>query len=82
MNKTDDAKSNADRIEAFIESFALSKQEARLSLELASGASLKQAAHNIGIQYETARSYLKTIFAKTDCNSQMALVLKIHQHKQ
>jgi len=61
-----------------MKTFALSRQEARISLALASGSSLKQAAHHIGIKYGTARGYLKSIFAKTGCNSQVALVLKIH----
>jgi len=66
--------------EMIMASFSLSRQEARLALEMVSGAIVKQAAHTVGISYETARGYLKSIYAKTDCNSQTALVLKI-QHE-
>ncbi len=65
-------------LDAVMETFPLSRQEGRLVLELVSGVSLKEAAHNIGIRYETARGYLKSIFAKTGCNSQVTLILKIH----
>jgi len=57
-------------LEIMMASFALSRQEAHLALELFSGSALKQAAHHIGVSYESARGYLKSIYAKTDCNSQ------------
>ncbi len=66
--------------EMIIASFSLSRQEARLTVELVSGAALKQAAHSVGISYETARGYLKSIYAKTNCNNQTELTLKI-QHE-
>jgi len=63
--------------EMIMASFSLSRQEARLTMEMVSGTVVKQAAHTIGISYETARGYLKSIYAKTGCNSQTALALKI-----
>ena len=75
----DKSEDRSDAIEALSRAFALSRQEARLTLELASGASLRQSAQTLGIKYETARGYLKSIFAKTGCNNQLALVLKVHQ---
>ncbi|MDQ6997461.1 MAG: hypothetical protein Q9M17_01975 [Mariprofundus sp.] len=66
-------------LHAMMTAFALSRQEARLTLGLVSGLSLKVSAQTIGVRYETARGYLKSIFAKTDCNSQTALLLKTHR---
>jgi len=74
-----DLEKTLDAITPSIKAFGLSGQEARLVQALASGATLKQAANAIGVKYETARGYLKSIFAKTNCNSQTALVLKIHR---
>lgn len=54
--------------------FALSPAEALLASELASGASLDDAASQIGISRNTARSQLQAIFAKTGTNRQGELV--------
>lgn len=54
--------------------YGLSPGEARLTCELASGASLSKAALALGVQEQTARSYLKQIFLKTATNRQAELV--------
>ena len=54
--------------------FGLSSAEARLVERLVSGQSVKQAAAALGIAGDTARSYLKVIFQKTDTHRQTDLV--------
>lgn len=54
--------------------FSLSKAEARLALALAEGGTLVDAADRLEVSHETARSQLKTVFAKTDTNRQTDLV--------
>lgn len=54
--------------------FGLSSAEGRLLEKLVSGRSVKQAASDLGITGDTARSYLKVIFQKTDTHRQTDLV--------
>lgn len=55
--------------------YGLSAGEARLTALLATGMTLAEAAKAMRIQEQTARSYLKQIFLKTDTNRQTELVL-------
>jgi len=60
---------------AFLQNrFGLSPAEARL-VHLLTGASLRSCAHALGIQYETARTSLKSIFQKTGTHGQTELIL-------
>ncbi|PSJ57838.1 hypothetical protein C7I85_20920 [Mesorhizobium soli] len=61
--------------EPLCEAFGLTSAEARLATRLAAGNSLRNAAVEEGITYETARSRLKAIFRKTDTTRQAELVL-------
>lgn len=54
--------------------FRLTEAEARLAIQLACGESLEIAADRFGIAKETARSHLKSIFAKTGVHRQAELV--------
>ena len=54
--------------------YGLSPVEGRLATLLAGGAQLADAARTMAIQEQTARSYLKQIFLKTDTNRQAELV--------
>lgn len=54
--------------------YALSPVEARLACLLAGSMSLTEAAVQMRVQEQTARSYLKQIFLKTDTNRQAELV--------
>jgi DNA-binding CsgD family transcriptional regulator len=54
--------------------FGLTPAEARLTARLAAGTTLRQAAEALTISRETARSQLKTAFAKTDTHRQADLV--------
>src|SRR5215468_2041162 len=59
--------------------FGLSPGEARLVALLFAGASLRSCAKALGIKYETARSYLKSAFQKTETHRQAELVLTVFQ---
>jgi DNA-binding CsgD family transcriptional regulator len=54
--------------------FGLTPAESRLALRLVSGESLQTAASALDITYETARTVLKNIFAKTGTDRQTQLV--------
>lgn len=54
--------------------YRLSPTETRLACQLAKGATLDAAATELRIKPQTARSYLKQIFLKTDTNRQSELV--------
>ncbi|WP_280820432.1 helix-turn-helix transcriptional regulator [Pseudaminobacter soli (ex Li et al. 2025)] len=66
---------------ALCEAFGLTGAEARLATRLAAGNSLRNAAVEEGITYETARSRLKTIFRKTDTTRQAELVLLLTRYR-
>lgn len=53
--------------------FGLTRAEARLAMEIASGSSLDVAAANLGNGRETARTQLKAVFAKTNTSRQAEL---------
>ncbi len=48
--------------------------EARLAQLIADGHGLRDAAHEMGVTYGTARAYLKTVFQKTGVHTQAQLV--------
>lgn len=56
------------------QAFALTRAEARLVALLGSGRELSEAAFELGIAKETARSHLKSVFAKTGTHRQAELV--------
>ena len=56
------------------QAFGLTSAEAKLAATLADGTSLKEAAQELTISRETARSQLKTVFTKTDTHRQSQLV--------
>jgi len=54
--------------------FQLTPAEAALAMQLAQGAALPDAARALGIAYNTARSQLRAVFAKTGTHRQVELV--------
>jgi pimeloyl-ACP methyl ester carboxylesterase/DNA-binding CsgD family transcriptional regulator len=65
-------------IESIQQSFGLTPAEARLVKTLANGChNLNEAAESLGISIHTARSQIKTIFEKTNTNSQLELIKRI-----
>ena len=55
----------------------LSAAEARLAMRLFTGESLADAARELQLSYNTCKSQLKSIYDKTDCSSQTALIKKL-----
>jgi DNA-binding CsgD family transcriptional regulator len=70
---------SADRCEQLAELFLLLPSEARLALALSRGMTIAEAARELGLTVETARSYSKKIFAKTGARGQPDLVRFIHR---
>lgn len=66
--------SSRDRQGQLADLFALSPKESMLALALCRGRSIAEAAGEIGITVETARSYSKSIYAKTGAKGQPDLV--------
>jgi DNA-binding CsgD family transcriptional regulator len=64
--------------EAVRDLFQLTRMEANLAVALASGRSLVDAADALGIAHNTARSHLRSIFAKTGVRRQSQLVHLLH----
>ncbi|WOK37428.1 LuxR family transcriptional regulator [Sphingomonas sp. C3-2] len=64
--------------EAIRDLFQLTRMEALLAAALAGGASLVDAADKLGIAHNTARSHLRSIFAKTGARRQSQLVHLLH----
>jgi DNA-binding CsgD family transcriptional regulator len=56
------------------QAYGLTPAEARLALVLTQGHSLKEAAHLCGVTHNTAKSQLKSVFAKTNVQRQAQLV--------
>lgn len=68
------AQSPGDPVEAFAKSHGLSAREATLLAHLVEGRSVREASERMSIGYETARSYLRAIFAKTGTHRQAELL--------
>jgi DNA-binding CsgD family transcriptional regulator len=57
--------------------FDLTPSQARLVVHLVAGSSLRSCAKALGIKYETARGYLKSVFQRTGTHRQAELVLTV-----
>jgi DNA-binding CsgD family transcriptional regulator len=55
--------------------FKLTPAETRIALGIARGEPLSKIAERHGISVQTARKHLKSVFAKTETNRQVALAL-------
>jgi DNA-binding CsgD family transcriptional regulator len=71
--------SSADRCDQLAQLFDLLPSEARLALALARGMSIAEAAAELGLTVESARTYSKRIYAKTGARGQADLVRFIHR---
>lgn len=70
---------SADRCEQLAQLFDLAPSEARLALALSRGMSISEAAPELGLTVESARTYSKRIYAKTGARGQADLVRFIHR---
>jgi DNA-binding CsgD family transcriptional regulator len=71
--------SSVDRCDQLREMFDLIPSEARLALALGRGMSIAEAAVELGLSIESARTYSKRIYAKTGARGQADLVRFIHR---
>jgi DNA-binding NarL/FixJ family response regulator len=74
-----DSSPSADRCEQLAQLFDLLPSEARLALALSRGMSITEAAEDLGLTEQTARTYSKTIYAKMGARGQADLVRFIHR---
>ncbi|MBR0827086.1 helix-turn-helix transcriptional regulator [Bradyrhizobium manausense] len=65
--------------ELIVKLFNLTPAQARLGIRVANGASLEEAAAELGVALETARNHLKAIFAKTDTHRQGELIALLNK---
>jgi len=65
----------APQAELLMQLYGLTRKEAQLARELAQGKSVEQAARELQIRYETARTHLRRIFSKTQTSRQTELLL-------
>jgi DNA-binding CsgD family transcriptional regulator len=63
-----------DRAALLLQRYGCTASEARLGLLLARGHTLRQAGAEMGIRYESARVYLKRVFAKLGVHTQGQMV--------
>jgi DNA-binding CsgD family transcriptional regulator len=74
INVVDPERGIDDALDLECKLLGLTRVETRLTLQLARGAGLTEAAAAIGVKEQTARTYLKSIFGKTGTNRQAGLV--------
>lgn len=74
-----DSGSSADRCAQLGQLFGLLPSEARLALALSRGMTIAEAATELGLTIQTARTYSKIIYGKTGARGQTDLVRFIHR---
>lgn len=74
-----DQGSSADRREQLGQLFDLTPRQASLALALSRGMSIAEAAAELGLSVESARTYSKRIYAKTGARGQADLVRFVHR---
>jgi DNA-binding CsgD family transcriptional regulator/PAS domain-containing protein len=79
---TDPGKHRPVAAESLKQTYGLTTREASLATALASGQSLDEAAVQLQMRYETARTHLRRILSKTDTSRQTELVLLIERTSQ
>jgi DNA-binding CsgD family transcriptional regulator/PAS domain-containing protein len=77
---TDPEKQTPASTDVLMQAYKLTRKEAMLAAKLFEGKSLEQAARELAITYETARTHLRRIFSKTRTSRQAELILLIARH--
>jgi DNA-binding CsgD family transcriptional regulator len=67
---------------SLIRQYGLTEAEARMLLAFVRTQGIQEAADDLGVSPETARSHLKAIFAKTGANSQAKLMHLVLKHPE
>jgi DNA-binding CsgD family transcriptional regulator len=73
LTLTDLASPSVADVDILMLAYGLTRAEARLAVEIASGRSVDEAAANLGNGRETARTQLKAVFGKTNTSRQAEL---------
>jgi DNA-binding CsgD family transcriptional regulator len=76
---TDPERKRLTGSELLIHIYKLTPKEAMLSTKIAEGKSIRKAADELSITYETARTHLRRVFGKTGTSRQAELVMLINQ---
>jgi DNA-binding CsgD family transcriptional regulator len=76
---TDPERKKPTCTQLLIQIHGLTPKEAALAAKLSEGKPVKQAAEELSIRYETARTHLRSIFSKTGTSRQAELLLLIHR---
>jgi DNA-binding CsgD family transcriptional regulator len=66
--------SPAERLDVFARAFGLSRRETELLGHLAGGRTTRELARALFISENTVQDHLKSVFAKTSCNSRAAVL--------
>ncbi len=74
---TDPERQRPAGVHLLTQMYKLTPREAALASKLSEGKSVKQAAQELSISYETARAHLRHIFSKTETSRQAELLLLI-----
>lgn len=74
-----DASLSSELCDRLIQLFGLLPSEARLALALGRGASIVEAARELDLSVESARTYSKRIYAKMGARGHVDLVLFVHR---
>jgi DNA-binding CsgD family transcriptional regulator len=72
---TDPEQSEPASTDLLIQLYGLTPKEAALAAKLSEGKSVEQAAEELTISYETARTHLRRVFGKTETSRQTELLL-------
>ncbi len=76
---TDPERQRPAGVDHLIQMYKLTPREAALGAKLSEGKSVKRAAEELSISYETARTHLRRIFSKTGTSRQAELLLLMDQ---
>jgi len=79
---TDPLKYRPLAAESLKQTYGLTAREASLAIALAQGQSLDEAAGQLQMRYETARTHLRRILSKTETSRQSELVLLLERMSQ
>lgn len=66
---------------SLMEAYRLTRAEAKLAGEIASGESIENIATKFGLSRDTVRNQLKSVFSKTGISRQIDLVLLLNQFR-
>ncbi|HLH44586.1 MAG TPA: helix-turn-helix transcriptional regulator [Bryobacteraceae bacterium] len=72
---TDPERRPSASVDLLIQFYGLTRKEAALAAKLSEGKSVAQAAQELTIRYETARTHLRRIFSKTGVSRQAELLV-------